>query len=192
MDEWRRSARRIRQFEATLVPGLLQTPEYATALFRTRPGVTERQVAAKVAVRLERQRILTRRRPRAPELDVIVDESVLRRPILDRDAWLAQLAHLANANRLPTVTVRVLPLAAGPHAASVASSFHIFEFPAQGTRPPEPTTVYSENLTGALYLDKPAEIGAYDDVWRTLDTLALSQEDSEDLLAVIIREGVDD
>ncbi|MGI5212151.1 helix-turn-helix domain-containing protein [Plantactinospora sp. CA-290183] len=185
-------AARIRDFESTLIPGLLQTPEYAAAVFGTRAGVTEHEVAASVAFRLERQRILRRRRPKAPDLKVIVDESVLHRPISDRDAWLAQLAHLANANRLPTVTVRVLPLSAGPHLASVANSFRIFEFPAQGTRPPEPTTVYSENLTGALYLDKPGELAVYDEIWRSLGELALSQEDSEDLLAAIIREGVDD
>ena len=186
------AASRIRDFESTLIPGLLQTPEYAEAVFQTKQGITEQAVAAKVAFRLERQRILTRRRPKAPELEVIVDEAVLRRPIVAHDAWLAQLAHLANSNRLPSVTVRVLPLAVGPHRASVANSFRIFEFPAIGTRPPEPTTVYSENLTGALYLDKPAEVAVYDDIWRALGELALDQGASEDLIATIIKESVDD
>ncbi|MFY1687804.1 helix-turn-helix domain-containing protein [Plantactinospora sp. WMMB782] len=186
------TASRIRQFESSLIPGLLQTADYAAEVIRTKPGVTEQEVASKVALRLERQRILTRRQPKAPDLEVIVDEAVLRRPIADRDAWLAQLAHLANSNRLPSVTVRVLPLTSGPHRASVANSFHIFDFPAQGTRPPEPTTVYSENLTGALYLDKPAELADYEGAWQTLGELALTQEASEDLLADIIKEAVDD
>ncbi|MEN3611427.1 helix-turn-helix transcriptional regulator [Plantactinospora sp. ZYX-F-223] len=186
------AACRIRNFESSLIPGLLQTPEYATEVFRTKPGVTEQDIATKVALRLERQRILTRRHPKAPDLEVILDEAVLRRPISDHDAWLAQLAYLANANRLPSVTVRVLPSAAGPHRASMTNAFYILDFPALGTRPPEPTTVYSENLTGALYLDKPAEVTFYDDVWRTLGELALSQEASEDLIADIIKEAVDD
>ncbi|MFC6019467.1 helix-turn-helix domain-containing protein [Plantactinospora solaniradicis] len=186
------TASRIRQFESSLIPGLLQTPDYAAEVIRTKPDVTEQEVAAKVALRLERQRILTRRRPKAPDLEVIVDEAVLRRPIADHDAWLAQLAHLANSNRVPSVTVRILPSGVGPHLASVANSFHIFEFPAIGTRPPEPTTIYSENLTGALYLDKPAEVAVYDQVWQRLGELALSQEDSEDLLTAIIKEAVDD
>lgn len=186
------TASRLRQFESSLIPGLLQTPEYVAEVVRTKPDVTEQEVATKVALRLERQRILTRHRPQAPDLEVIVDESALRRPIADRDAWLAQLAYLANANRLPTVTVRILPSAVGPHWASMTNAFYIIEFPAVGTRPPEPTTIYSENLTGALYLDKPAEVEVYDQVWQRLDELALSQADSEDLLAAIIEEAVDE
>ncbi|MEE6305940.1 helix-turn-helix transcriptional regulator [Plantactinospora veratri] len=186
------TAARIRQFESSLIPGLLQTADYAAEVIRTKPGVTEQEVASKVALRLERQRILTRRQPKAPELEVIVDEAVLRRPIADHDAWVAQLAHLANSNRLPTVTVRVLPSVTGPHWASMTNAFYIIEFPTHGTRPPEPTTIYSENLTGALYLDKPTEVAVYDQVWERLSELALSQEDSEDLLAAIIKEAVDD
>ncbi|MFC6018670.1 helix-turn-helix domain-containing protein [Plantactinospora solaniradicis] len=186
------AASRIRQYESFVIPGLLQTPEYAATVLGSAPGTREQEVAAKVAFRLERQRILTRRRPKAPDLEVIVEESVLRRPIPQHDAWLAQLAHVANANRLPSVTVRVLPSGAGPDWASAANPFNIFDFPAVGTRPADPTTIHSENVTGAIYLEKPAEVAAYDEVWRRLDELALSQEDSEDLLAAIIREGVDD
>ncbi|MEO3923854.1 helix-turn-helix transcriptional regulator [Micromonosporaceae bacterium B7E4] len=186
------NAAHIREYSSFLVPGLLQTPDYAATYFRSRPGISEQEVAAKVAFRLERQRILTRRSPRAPELAAIVEESVLRRPIADKDAWLAQLAYLANVNRLPSVSVRVLPSAVGVMWAANAVPFSIFEFPSIGTRPPEQPTIYSENMTGAIYLDKPAEVAAYDEIWRRLDALALGQEDSEDLLAVIIREAVDD
>jgi hypothetical protein len=186
------NAARIREYGSFLVPGLLQTPEYAAAILASKPGLTEQEVAAKVAFRLKRQRILTRRSPGPPELMAIVEESVLRRPIADRDAWLAQLAHLANVNRLPSVGVRVLPSAASVAWAAAATPFSIFEFPPVGTRPPEPPTIYSENMTGAIYLDKPAEVAAYDEIWRRIDALALGQEDSEDLLTVIIREAVDD
>ncbi len=176
------AACRIRQFESSLIPGLLQTPEYAAEVFRTKAGVTEQQVATNVAFRLERQRILTRRRPKAPVLEVIVDEAALRRPIADHDAWLAQLAHLANSNRLPSVTVRVLPSTAGPHWASMTNAFYIIEFPATGTRPPEPTTIYSENLTGALYLDKPVELATYEAIWAAIATVCLTPAESRTLI----------
>jgi hypothetical protein len=127
-----------------------------------------------------RARLLTRRSPKAPELEVIIDEAVLARPITPEAAWRAQLAHLAV--RRPTVRVRVLPSAVGPHPASVAGAFCLMDFPEVGTRPAEPTTVYSENLTGAIYLDKPAEVGVYTDVWQTLGTLALSPEESRELI----------
>jgi transcriptional regulator with XRE-family HTH domain len=185
------AASRLRQYESSLIPGLLHTPEYAEAVYRTLPGITETEVAQKVALRLERQQLLARRRPKAPEFEVIVDEAVLRRPIADLDGMQRQLAHLVNGSQRPGVSVRVLPSAVGPHPASAAGSFVILDFPSVGSRPPEPTTVYSENLTGALYLDKPGEVAAYAEVWETLDALALGARESEDLIGTIIKESAD-
>jgi transcriptional regulator with XRE-family HTH domain len=185
------AASRLRQYESSLIPGLLQTPEYATAVYRTRPGTTDAEVTQAVALRLERQRLLARRRPKAPELEVIVDEAVLRRPIADIEGMQKQLAHVVNASQKPGVSVRVLPSDVGPHRASAAGSFVILDFPSVGTRQPEPTTVYSENLTGALYLDKPGEVATYADAWETLVALALGARESEDLVATIIKESVD-
>ncbi|GII24149.1 helix-turn-helix domain-containing protein [Planosporangium mesophilum] len=186
------AASRMRQYQAVLVPGLLQTQEYAEAVFRTRLGTTEEEVAQRVAVRSERQRLLARRRPKAPELRTIVDEAVLRRPIADRAAMQRQLAHLVDVSQKPGISVRVLPLEVGPHPASAAADFTILEFPRVGNRPPEPTTVYSENLTGSHYLDKPGEVAAFEEVWQALDSLALDTRESEDLIGTIIKETGDD
>jgi hypothetical protein len=91
----------------------------------------------------------------------VVDEAVLRRPIADHDAWLAQLAHLANSNRLPSVTVRVLPSIAGPHRASTTNAFYILDFPAMGIRPPEPSTVSdTKDRIGGILTFRP-------DAWRS-------------------------
>jgi hypothetical protein len=186
------AASRLRQYQAALVPGLLQTREYAEAVFRTLPGASEEEVAQKTAVRLERQSLLARRRPKAPELEVILDEAVLRRPIADREAMQRQLAHLVNIAQKPGIGVRVLPLATGPHPASAAAEFVILEFPSVGNRLPEPTTVYSDDLTGSLYLDKPGEVAMYEGVWQALDSLALDARKSEDLIGMIIKEIGDD
>jgi hypothetical protein len=67
----------------------------------------------------------------------------------------------------------------------------ILDFPSQGTRPSEPTTVFSEGITGALYLDKPHEVETYADVWQTLGELALSERESQELISVIIKETYD-
>nr|MDT0660079.1 helix-turn-helix transcriptional regulator [Micromonospora sp. DSM 115978] len=181
------AASHIRQYESVLIPGLLQTPEYAAVVFRTKPGVTEDEVARKVALRMERQRLLTRRNPKAPNLDVIIDEAALARPITPEGAWRAQLAKLAV--RRPTVSLRVLPSAVGPHPASVAGAFCLMDFPEVSTRPAEPTTIYSENLTGAIYLDKPAEVAEYAEVWRILGELALSAEESRELIEATAKES---
>jgi hypothetical protein len=82
-------------------------------------------------------------------------------------------------------------LTAGPHIASSAGSFTILEFPSVGSASPEPTTIYSENLTGALYLDKPREVETYDGAWAALDRIALDQAASDDLIGVIIKESDD-
>jgi transcriptional regulator with XRE-family HTH domain len=185
------AASRIRHYEPLLIPGLLQTSEYAAAVFETKPGRTPSEVAQKVALRMERQKLLSRRNPVAPVLEVIVDEAVLRRPIEDKDAWQRQLAHLVNVARAANVNVRVLPLATGPHRASIAGSFILLDFPAVGTRPAEPPTVYSESLTGSIYLDKPAEVKAYAEAWLSLQELALSEAASDDLIAEVIKESFD-
>jgi hypothetical protein len=102
-----------------------------------------------------------------------------------------QLAHLVNVSTRPNVSVRVLPLAAGPHVASSAGSFTILDFPAVGTASPEPTTIYSENLTGALYLEKPREVETYQATWVELESKALNQTASDDLIGAIIKESDD-
>jgi transcriptional regulator with XRE-family HTH domain len=185
------AANRLRNFEAMVIPGLLQTPEYAEAVFRTRAGITEPEVAQAVAIRMERAQLLQRVRPKAPLLEVIVDEAVLRRPISDRAAMQRQLAHLVNIAVRPDICVRVLPLSVGPHRASGAGSFLIFDFPGLNGREPEPTTVYSENITGTIYLDKPAEVATYSDTWDELGRLALDQRESDDLIGTIIKESDD-
>ncbi|GAA0373187.1 helix-turn-helix domain-containing protein [Micromonospora gifhornensis] len=186
------AAHRVRQYEPTLVPGLLQTAEYATVIFSAKAGRSQDEIAQKVALRMERQKLLARRNPKAPAFEAIIDEAVIRRPIADMDAWRSQLAHLVNIAQRSNISVRVLPLGSGPHAASVAGSFIILDFPARGTRPAEPSTIYSESLTGSLYLDKPAEVTAYADAWSTLLDLSLGVRESEDLIGTVIKETFDE
>jgi hypothetical protein len=102
-----------------------------------------------------------------------------------------QLWHLLKATELPQVSVRVLPVSAGPHEASVAGAFTMLEFPTDNGERPEPPTIYSENLTGELYLDKPAEINQYERAWRTLDVVALSDAESVTLLSSLLKEWND-
>ena len=182
------AANRLRQYEPALMPGLLQTREYAAAVCGTKSGATEGEVAQAVTVRVERQKLLARRQPKPPVLEVIIDEAVLRRPIADREGMRTQLAYLSEASQAPNISVRVLPSVVGPHRASVAGGFVILDFPAVGARPPEPATVYSESLTGALYLDRPTEVSAYSDAWQELDSLALGLGESCDLMAAIVKE----
>lgn len=184
------SASMLRRYDAELIPGLLQTREYATELFRRKnPHLSVEEREKLVAVRLHRQRILVRRLPAAPALRVVLSEAVLRRPIPDRSAMADQLRHLLDVAALPNVSLRVLPLAAGPPLASEAGTFVLLDFPRPfGRAATEPTTVYVENITGALYLDKPTEVAAYEHVWRDLETLTPGEAESEELIRSIIKE----
>lgn len=156
------AATRIRKYEPELIPGLLQTKAYSQAIIAMdRPELTPEEVQKAVAVRLHRQALLTRLLPPPPRLEVLLSEAVLRRPIADRSAMAGQLRHLAEqVERLESVSVRVLPLAAGPCRASGAGPFVILDFDDV-----EPSLVYSEGPTGALYLDKAAELLIYNDIW---------------------------
>lgn len=183
------AAGRLRSFAPTVIPGLLQTREYAEWVFRKWIGSDEAAVENAVAVRLERQSLLTRNRPAAPRLDVLIDEGVLRRAIPDTPGMQKQLANLVNQPDRPNVRVRVIPFAAGPHQAASSGQFTILEFPAVGTASPEPATIYCESLTGALYLDKLSEVETYDSIWVGLEGIALSPADSDDLIGAIIKES---
>ncbi|MFF0468313.1 helix-turn-helix domain-containing protein [Micromonospora zamorensis] len=184
------AAARLREYGENLIPGLLQTRAYALGLFRptSRLSIEERERA--VEVRLQRQILLTRRLPQPPHLDAVLSEAVLSRVVGGPTVMSEQLARLLKAWELPNVSVRIAPLAAGPHPGAVAGSFVLLDFPATngGRAVPEPSVVYSESLTGALYLDKPDELRAYEDVWKGLDALALSPADSRDMIKRLVGE----
>jgi transcriptional regulator with XRE-family HTH domain len=113
--EREREATSIREFSALAIPGLLQTGDYARALFRAgRPADSDEEIESRVTARLERQRILDRAKP--PMFWIVVDEGVLRRPVGGVLVFGAQLAHLAGVARHPGVMLQIMPFSAGAHA----------------------------------------------------------------------------
>lgn len=185
------AATRIRKYEADLIPGLLQTVEYMTEVIATdHPQMGESERQAKVDVRLRRQRLLARAVPRAPRLDVILSEAVLRRPLRDRSAMARQLESLAVSSRQHNIGIRVLPFDAGLVRWAQAGTFTMLDFPAD-VREPEPTTIYMDGPCGAVYLDKTHEIEIYEDAWRSLGERALSADESREPIAAIAKEMTD-
>lgn len=183
------AASRLRSYAPSLIPGLLQCREYAEFVFENWLGKDAAGVRSAVAVRLERQSLLTRSRPEAPQVEVMLDEGALRRGIPDRLGMRKQLAHLVNVSTRPNVRVRVIPFAAGPHRAASSGQFTILDFPAVGAASPEPTTIYCENLTGALYLDKVTEVNTYESIWVDLADTALSPDESDALIHSVLKES---
>jgi transcriptional regulator with XRE-family HTH domain len=123
---YEKSARVLRIFEHVLIPGLLQTPEYAKAVLGKRPHTTEDELENLLAVRLARQEILTRDDP--PLLYVLLDEAVLNRPVGTVEMMHGQLMHLADLAAWPNISIQVVPYAAGAHIG-LLGAFVIAEQP---------------------------------------------------------------
>ncbi|HZD00432.1 MAG TPA: helix-turn-helix transcriptional regulator [Actinomycetes bacterium] len=145
----------IRTYEVQFVPGLLQTEDYARAVItHGNPEAPAEEIERRVSLRMKRQQLLTR--SDAPQLWAVVDEAALRRPMGSPAVMGAQLERLIKASELPNVTLQVLPFRVGAHAAE-AGAFTILRFPEADL----PDVVYTEQLTGALYLDKRDDVDAY-------------------------------
>ncbi len=123
---------------------------------------------------------------------MIIEEVVLIKSLDDREAWMRQLAYLVNVSQKPEISVRVIPAERALHYASVAGSFTLLDFPEVGLRKAEPTTVYVEGLTGALYIDEPEEVDIIEGAWSVLDRLALDRDGSDDLIGRLIKESIND
>lgn len=185
------AATKIRKYQPELIPGLLQTRDYAEQVFQMPGGSidaadnNERERA--IQLRIERQALLTRFA--APQLSVILNEAVLRRPVGSASIMIEQLHQILKATELPNVTIRVLDFSAGLHAGAMSGAFSIMEFPEDSNgREVEPPVAYLEAATGAIYLDKPHETGAYNSIWADMANRALNEFRSINLIQQVAEE----
>jgi transcriptional regulator with XRE-family HTH domain len=153
-------------YQVQFVPGLLQTADYARALIRRGSAASKEQITRRAELRISRQDIL--RGPRPPQLRAVIDENALRRAPGGRDVARGQLAHLIEMAGHPAVTLQILPFATGAHPA-MGGPFTIVRF----AEPDLDDVVYIEQLTSALYLDKPSEVNSYH---RIMEQLCLQAE----------------
>ncbi|RPE45682.1 helix-turn-helix protein [Streptomyces sp. Ag109_O5-1] len=169
----------MRTLETSVVPGLLQTPEYARAVTRVAAdGLDDEALDALVEVRLARQDVLRNEPPL--ELSAVLDEAVLRREVGGPGVMARQLERLVEAARLPQVRLQVLPFAAGAHVG-ITGPFVIFSFPSTS----DLDVVVLDQLTSSLYLERKEDLQAYAEAFNTLQIHALSPEDSLDYIAGI-------
>ncbi|AJC56880.1 helix-turn-helix domain protein [Streptomyces sp. 769] len=158
----------LRVYEVQFVHGLLQTEEYAHAVVsRGMPGAPAAEIQRRVALRQERQKLLISER--APQLHCVLDEAALRRPYGGRSVMRGQLKHLIDISERPNVRLQVMPFNFGGHAGE-SGAFTMLRFPESDLS----DVVYLEQLTSALYVDKPEEVAQYE---RAMERL---QEDSPD------------
>jgi hypothetical protein len=168
-------AKRLRTFQPLVVPGLLQTEDYAQAILSTRLDSTPDEVGQAVSGRMERQAILVRDQP--PEFSVILDEGVLRRPVGGLDVMQGQLAHLLM--RRPTVAIQVIPLAAGAHEGLRGAGFVIADSEEGGS------AAYQDAASSGQIIEDASVVDALAHAWDTLRLDALPRAASLTLIEKI-------
>ncbi|GAB2497446.1 helix-turn-helix domain-containing protein [Streptosporangium sandarakinum] len=168
------TAEAIRTWEPLIVPGLLQTEDYARAILSGEIGVTPEQVEQQVTARMERQSILKRSKP--PLFWVVIDEAVLHRPIGSPAVMTAQISYLVEAAQTPRTTVQVLPLNAYS-TTGLAGGFAIAQ--TQGVF----DTAYAESAgVMSRVTDRPEDVSVLAYRYEGIRSQALPQRDSLELI----------
>ncbi|RLU94838.1 transcriptional regulator [Streptomyces griseocarneus] len=167
----------LRVYEASLVPGLLQTPNYASAAIEgSWPEATAAEIERRVQVRIRRQERITD--PDNPlRLWAVIDESALRRIVGNRSIMQEQMRKLIEFSLEPHITVQVLPYDVGAHPG-MYGKFCILEF----NDPQDASTVYLEGITSDLYLEKPNDVQTYSVMYEHLRMQALNAEHSRQFI----------
>jgi hypothetical protein len=170
----------MRLYCPELVPGLLQTGDYARTVIRAvRPGYDAESVERRVTARLARQKVLLDR-VTPPELLVVLNEAVLHRQVGTAHIMAAQLRALADAAERPQITLQVLPFSAGAHAG-LEGGFVLIEFPSEQ----DPDVVYVEGMMGDVYLESVEEVKRYQSAFECIQAIALSPGKSKATISAL-------
>ncbi len=172
----------LRIYETQVVNGLLQTAAYTQAVLReVHKKDTPEQLQRLAELRHKRQEVLDREDP--PDLWLILDESVLRRPIGGAEVMRGQLEHLVEASQWPNVTLQVLPFSSGAHPA-LMGPFAILEFPERD----DDDVVHFDSWGGPIYLEKDKDVRDCAEAFDRLRAAALSPSDSADMASKLAAE----
>jgi transcriptional regulator with XRE-family HTH domain len=175
-------AARLLAYESEVVPGLLQTEQYAAEIMQ-QSAYTQLPDEAARAAELRRARQVRLIDPDPLSLDVVINESALRRMVAGPAVMGAQLTRLLDASQLPNVALRVLPFAAGAHPG-VDGSFTVLEF----ADPSNPRIVYLDRMTNSAYLDGLRDVAAYRHAHQQLRDAAASLNDSRKMITQLLRQ----
>jgi hypothetical protein len=163
----------ITEFEPVIIPGLLQTGDYAQEVISAAANVSANEVDSWVDARLGRQGILGGEQP--PDFTFYIDEFVLRRPIGGPVVMSGQLHHLLRISVRDNINIRIIPASVGAHAGFTGAcrlmESHAFS-----------PVAYLEGEASNHFLEEPAEIIAYRNLFNALDRVALNEADSRELL----------
>ncbi|KAK1179856.1 helix-turn-helix transcriptional regulator [Streptomyces sp. NBS 14/10] len=173
----------LRVYEPQVLPGLLQTPEYAEAVISgALPEAPQEQIAQRVQVRLRRQERITD--PVTPlRLWAVVDEAAMRRVVGSPKVMSDQLDYLVRMSHEPHVTVQALPFGMGSHPG-MSGQFTILEFSDES----DTSVVYLEGVTSDLYLEKHTDVQSYSMMYEHLRAQALNADQSRQFITEVARD----
>ena len=169
----------LRTFELVVIPGLLQTDQYARAVLRTRIGDTDEEIDAMVEARIARQAILGKGKP--PTLWAVLDEGVLRRPVGGAHIMREQLNRLAETARLPNVVIQVVPAGTGAHEGLRGGAFVIADFA------DHPPVAYQDTALQGQIVDGAADLASLMMLWDTIKSVALPVAASLELIEEVAK-----
>jgi transcriptional regulator with XRE-family HTH domain len=168
----------LRSYELVTVPGLLQTEDYARAVLRTRVKATDEEIEEMMAARMDRQTVLARDDP--PMLWVILDESVLRRPVGGSHVMREQVNHLIDAAKRPNIVIQVIPTAVGAHEG-FRGPFVIADFDNA------PSAAYQDTALRGQTIEGADDVASLMVMWDTLKSEALSRSASLELMEEVAK-----
>jgi transcriptional regulator with XRE-family HTH domain len=175
-------AAQVWSFDASTMPGLLQTQEYTRALIQASASrFSQEGIDRRIEIRVQRQEVLTREGP--PRVWAVLDEAAIRRQVGGPATLRGQLDRLVEVAELPHVDVQVLPFTVGAHAGT-PGAFVMLSF----AEPTDPPVVYIETMAGDLYPERPDDIEHAALVFDRLRATALSPDDSTALIHKTARE----
>lgn len=166
----------LREVAILYVPGMLQTEDYARAVFSSRvPELTDEERELRVRHRMGRQRIVT-------SYDLVIHEAALRIRVADRAASRAQLAKLLDRSEADHITVRVIPFDLDGFARAASTMTYA------GGSVPKLDTVVRDVPTGSAFIDSEAQLNAFRTRFRKVEAVSLDPERSRDFINRLAKE----
>ena len=184
LPDFEAEASSLRTYEAQVIPGLFQTPDYASEVFKGGRTTNDPGITRKVEARIARQHVLSR--VKAPHVTAVIDEGALRRSVGTPAIMAEQIEHLEHLALRHNIDIQVLPFSSGAHLG-MAGSFTIMEFP----EPKDSPIVYVGTPSDDLYLEQPSDIERYNLTFSNVQGAALSVTASAQFIAAL-RASVED
>lgn len=171
----------IRTYESQVIPGLLQTPAYANAIFRANRVRDDNEITQRVTARMARQNILNRVDP--PTYLVVVDEAVVHRMVGSVEVMREQLRHLTHMAARDNIDIYLLPFSAGAHT-STEGNYFVMDFP----DPRDASIVYLESPTTTMFLEETHQVRSYNDMFGSTQNCSMNPAQTLDFLNDRIQE----